>query len=652
MRLDPSDRPVTFLMHAFDMHPVTRRFAIGRIRRKLNRAGVDSTGSHDDLLARYEPLVGHLQKVGTLACKEWIDSVEAAVPKPRIRRAGTLLSVVVPCYRTKVEWAKGLVASLHGQSYERWQLILVDDGLGQGDGVAIFAKVASEDARVKLIKLEANLGISGATNAGLAAAEGAWVVLLDHDDELATDALAAIAEAIEYNPDAGWIYTDEDKLDELGERCEPHFKTSYDPLLGLGQHYASHLSAVRRELIDAVGGLREGFEGAQDHDLWLRCTAQLRPEQVVHVPRLCYRWRRVSGSTSADAGAKAGCEEASLRALRERCAELDPGAEVSPGVLPLTYRIRWSLPSGPPLVSVIIPTRNGLDVLRTCLATIGNAAGGIPLELLVVDNGSDDAATLKWLSEWESGGERRRVIRDGGLFNFSRLNNRAAVEATGELLLFCNNDIEFTAPDCIEELVRQGARPGVGAVGARLLYPDRTVQHAGVVLGIGGVAGHGHKNLLAGHGGSFGRALIPRQVSAVTAALMLVPMSCFREVGGFEEELTVAFNDVDLCLRIREAGYDVVWTPYAEAMHHESRSRGAEDNPAKQSRFRGEVEFMIRRWGASLDQDPFYSPHLSRQHDDYSLREAQTYPEGEELAALWAPRPGGIRPRRRDGSTA
>lgn len=645
IRFDPVERPGTFSIDRCAVKPVTAGFARGRIRRKLAQRGDDAGGDDVDLLLRYESAVAARSLPGEHLLADWSRVVEPPVEVGR----ETLLSIVVPCFRTRAEWAQALLASVVAQRYQRWELICVDDGGGEGEGIEVIAAAARRDDRICLQETDRNRGISAATNLGLAACTGEWILLLDHDDELGREALPAIAQAIERYPDAGWIYTDEDKIDVRGEHCEPHLKSTYDPLLGLGQHYASHLSAVRKELIDEVGGMREGFEGSQDHDLWLRCTARLRPEQVVHVPRICYHWRRVPGSTATDAGAKSGCSEASLRALRERCAELDPGAEVSPGgLLPHTYRVRWSLPSPPPLVSVIIPTRNGLDLLRTCLSTIDAAAGAVPLELVIVDNGSDDPATVRWLEEWVSGGPQRRVIRDDGPFNYPRLNNRAAAEAAGGLLLLCNNDIEFTQADAIEEMVRQVLRPGVAAVGARLLYPDGTLQHGGVVLGLGGVAGHAHKHLMAGAMGSFGRAVLPRQVSAVTGALMMVRADCFREVDGLDEDLAVAFNDVDLCLRLREAGHAIVWTPHAEAVHHESVSRGPEDSPAKRKRFIEEVSFMRARWSRELDADPFYSPHLTRQREDYSLRDPQTYPGGEELAATYAPRPGGHRPRRNE----
>jgi len=359
-----------------------------------------------------------------------------------------------------------------------------------------------------------------------------------------------------------------------------------------------------------VGRFREAFDGSQDYDLALRVIEQSDASRIRHVPRILYHWRAVPGSAAHSAQAKPRAHERSLQALGEHFARQGIGAGVS-SALGIYHRVRWPLPAERPLVSLIIPTRDRLDLLRRCIEGLRDRTDYAPWEAIVVDNGSEQPATLDYLCSLAAD-PRFRVLRDDAPFNYAALNNRAAALARGALLGFLNNDIGVIEPGWLAEMVSHAVRPGIGAVGARLLYENGQVQHAGVVLGMGGVAGHLHRFAEREDGGYFGRALLAQEFSAVTAACMLMPAAVFAEVGGFDaESLAIAFNDVDLCLRIGAAGYRIVWTPYATLYHYESASRGIEDTRHKQARFRREVEVMQARWGRRLVEDPSYNPNLS-----------------------------------------
>jgi len=374
----------------------------------------------------------------------------------------------------------------------------------------------------------------------------------------------------------------------------------------------------RTETIKRVGGFREGFEGSQDYDLALRVIDAIRPEQIRHIPRVLYHWRILPGSTSLAIGEKSYATDAARRAIADHLARQGTAAEVSdedtgPGM----YRVRYRLPADPPLVSLIIPTRNGLALLRQCVESILAKTSYPNYEILIVDNGSDDEATLAYLADLENG-NHARILRDPRPFNYSALNNAAVREARGELIGLLNNDLEVITPDWLDELVSHALRPGIGAVGARLWYPDDTLQHGGVLL-IGGVAAHAHRKQRKDCAGYAGRASLIQNFSAVTAACLVIRKATFEEVGGFDETLAVTFNDVDLCLKIRALGYRNQWTPHAELYHHESVTRGIDDTPEKRARFAAERSLMQQRWGDLLRNDPAYNPNLTLDRENFGL---------------------------------
>lgn len=529
-----------------------------------------------------------------------------------------LISVVMPTYQPNPQWLREAVDSVRNQIYPNWELCIADDASPDPEVKATLNDLARTDSRIRVVYREQNGHISAASNSALAIASGQWVALLDHDDILPADALARVAECINQHPDAGVIYSDEDKINERGERLNPYFKPDWNPDLFLSQNMVSHLGVFRRNLIEAVGGFRLGLEGSQDYDLALRIIEQLAPRQIIHIPRVLYHWRVHSGSTALSADVKTYAQDAAVRALNEHLQRtgIDAKVELTMGT---QYRIRYPLPATPLLVSLIIPTRNALTLVRQCIDSILAKTTYPNYEILLIDNASDDPEALAYF-ETLSQSDRVRVIRDDRPFNYSMLNNSAVQQAHGELIALINNDIEVITPNWLEEMVGIALQPGVGAVGACLWYPDDTLQHGGVIIGIGGCAGHAQKHLERGGPGYNGRGALIQSYSAITAACLLIKKDLYLKVGGLNEKyLTVAFNDVDFCLKLREAGYRNIWTPYAELYHHESATRGKEDTPEKQERAAREISYMQRRWKKVIAHDPAYSPNLTIHHEDFSL---------------------------------
>lgn len=529
-----------------------------------------------------------------------------------------LISVIMPCYNPKQEWLKEAIESVRRQIYPHWELCIADDASTDPAIRPLLEDYSRRDVRIKVVFREANGHISAASNSALTLATGEYVALLDHDDLLAEQALFWVAEAINRHPDAGLIYSDEDKVNESGLRFDPYFKCDWNYDLFLSQNMICHLGVYKAGLLRRIGGFREGLEGSQDYDLALRCIEQLDASQIVHIPRVLYHWRMHQASAAMSMQAKPWAYGAAERALNDHMARkgVAARAEQIPGSS--FYRVHYSLPEQLPLVTLIIPTRNSPRLIRQCVTSTLEKTDYPNYEILIVDNGSDDPQTLAYF-DTRGSDQRLRILRDDRPFNYSALNNRAVQTARGELVGLINNDVEVISGEWLTEMVSIALQPGVGAVGARLWYPDNTLQHGGVVLGLGGVAGHSHKHLPKGHPGYFGRAMLQQSFSAVTAACLVVRRSIFLEVGGLEEEnLKIAFGDVDFCLRVRQAGYRNVWTPYAEAYHHESATRGYEDTPEKQARFAGEARYMQDRWGSLLTNDPAYSPNLTLEREDFS----------------------------------
>jgi O-antigen biosynthesis protein len=527
-------------------------------------------------------------------------------------------SVLMPVYDAPERFLRAAIESVFDQVYPDWELCIADDASPAPHVREVLEEYAAADARVKLVFRETNGHIAASSNSALAAAGGEFVALLDHDDLLAPDALYEAAKLLQRERDADVIYSDEDKIDEEGRRSEPYFKPDWSPESFLSRNYVSHLGVYRTALVRELGGFREGFEGSQDYDLLLRASE--RTPRIRHIPRVLYHWRVHAGSTAAGRERKSYAHDAAARALEEALARRGEPAHVEPAEdVPGLYTVRYAL-RDPGLVSIIVPTRDHGDDVERCLRSVFERSSWHDFEVVLLDNGSTDPDSLRVFGAWlEREPERVRLVRDDRPFNFSALNNRAAAEARGKYLLFLNNDTEVVTPDWIEAMLEQAQRPPIGAVGAKLLYRDDTIQHAGVVIGLGGVAGHSHKHYPADAPGYFYTLQSVTNYSAVTAACMMMRRAVFEELGGFDESLAIAFNDVDLCLRARAAGYRSVYLPHVVLYHYESKSRGYEDTPEKMERFLSEQTVMRTRWRTAELPDPCYNPNLTHVTEDYAI---------------------------------
>ena len=567
----------------------------------------------------------------TQAQREWIRAQHKAWEN------WPVISVLMPTYNTPPEYLTLAIESVRRQLYPKWELCIADDASPNPEVRQLLKDFEAMDPRIRVVYRDSNGHICEASNSALALVRTDWVALLDHDDELAVNALYEVAKAIVAHPNAQMFYSDEDKIDGLGVRYDPHFKSDWNPELFFAQNYISHLGVYPTQMVKTLGGFRPGLEGSQDHDLMLRCVGFLashsnaaRPspafdldnarQHIVHIPKILYHWRAIPGSTAMSPSAKDYTNRARLQALEDFFKGRGMGALVHNGPLDNTAKVDYPLPSPQPLVSLLIPTKDRLDLVRTCVESILQKTTYAPFEILILDNASVEVQTLSYFAEIVKLEPRVRVIRDDRPFNFSAINNLGVKESRGALIGLINNDIEVISPEWLTEMVRLATQSDIGCVGAKLYYPSNKIQHAGVVLGILGVAGHSHKFASRHDDGYFGRLKLPQAMSAVTAACLLVRREVYDEVQGLDEEnLKVAFNDVDFCLKVRSAGYRNVWTPYAELYHHESVSRGLEDTPEKKARFEKEVLFMKSKWGETLLRDPYYNPNLTLEHEDFSL---------------------------------
>ncbi len=530
-----------------------------------------------------------------------------------------LISVLMPVYEPKMEWLREAVESVRGQIYQNWELCIADDASLDPQVREYLKGLVSEDPRIKVCFRSSNGHISAATNSALELASGDFIALLDQDDLLREHSLICVAEAVERNPDAGIIYSDEDKIED-GRRSDPYFKPDWDPYLMRCHNMICHLGVYRTALVRELGGLREGFEGAQDWDLALRCVDELQEQQVIHIPRVLYHWRIHRQSTAmADSGAKPYTLDAARRAIDEHLDSraIKGRAELIPEFS--MFRVRYELPDSKPLVSIVIATRDRRDLLQGCIESITGKIDYPNYEIVIVDNGSREPETLKYLERLNESGHAR-LIRDGGEFNFSRLNNLGVREARGEYVLLLNNDIEVESPHWLSEMLSLAIQSGVGCVGARLWYPNGKLQHGGVILGLGGIAAHSHRGMPRGHYGYLNRASLTHTMSAVTGACLLVRKSLYQEVGGFDEkQLSIGYNDVDFCLKVRAKGYRNLICAEADLIHHESASRGEDLAGEKLERFQREGAVLRERWADLLDRDPAYNPNLTDADEDFAL---------------------------------
>ena len=605
--------------------------------------GSGNSGFHFSLVAdkfeeqgeRYKVLVKAVSKSGRInrivkhidksidKYKLWIDEKEPSSKDLEKQRNKTFafepkISIVTPVYNTKEEFLVDMIESVINQTYSNWELCIADGGSKEGYIKEKLLYYSKKDERIKVEILSENRGISGNSAKALSLASGDFVTLLDHDDMLPPFSLYEVVKVINENPDADFIYSDEDKVSEDGSRrFDPHFKPDWSPDTLRSYNYAIHLSVFKKELIDNVGGFREGYDGSQDYDLILRATEKAK--EIIHIPKILYHWRTHKASTAGGPSAKMYAGDAGKKALEDHLYRLGLDGTVEDGLFLSSYRVHYDMIDCPK-VSIIIANKDYADDLRKCINSIIKKSSYKNFEIIIVENNSSERKTFELYEELKKN-DSIKIINWERPFNYAAVNNYAVNYSAGDILLFLNNDMEVINSDWLEAMVEHIQRRDVGAVGAKLYYPDDTIQHGGVIIGIGGVAGHAQKYFKRNDFGYFGRLKITQNLSAVTGACLMIRKDVFSEVGGFDERYILAFNDVDLCLKIRQKGYFIIWTPYAELYHYESKTRGFEDNVEKQKRFKEEIDLCLEIWSNFLEKgDPYYNPNLTLEKEDFSIR--------------------------------
>jgi GT2 family glycosyltransferase len=528
-----------------------------------------------------------------------------------------LISIIFPVYNPPEDFLREAIESVRSQLYGHWELCISDDCSTEPYVTKVLAEYAELDQRIHVERRQINGHISASSNSAIALASGSWLCLMDNDDLLAEHALAVAVLALSRRPDTAILYSDEDHVDLNGQRCDPYFKPDYDPLLILGQNYFSHLSMLRADLVAQVGGFRVGYEGSQDWDLVLRVLEQVRPDQVLHVPHILYHWRSHPGSTASSVSAKPYVVEASRRVVEEHLGRLGVSAVVRTMWGSSFNHVRWLLPLVPPKVSVIVLPRNGAR-LRRCVESIRTLTAYSNLEIIVVDDGGFRPPVRQFLydrADWLTVVESTEDLSD------SAERNLAARAASGDVLCFVHDDVEVLSSTWLEEVVGTLSHPGIGCTGIKLLYPDFTIAHAGIVVGIGGTVGYTHRLIFDRFSnGYFGRLMLAQCPSAVSVACLAVRREAFDAVGGFSEDhFTSVFGDVDLCLRLYEAGWRTGWTPHAEMLHHERPEDARPFDGENAVRFDRDIRYLQKRWSRWVEDDPAYNPNLSLAHESFPL---------------------------------
>lgn len=644
LRLDPGEEPIHFSMRdlrfvkiskyhvLFDALRNYTRMRGGFIRSILPLARkavhIIKRSGLSGLKSQTKRALGLTENIGkNQNYQKWVES--RALTDVRVKEINReisqfaykpLISIIVPVYNVEEKWLRKCIESVRNQLYTNWELSLADDASPKKHIREVLDQYTLMDQRIKVVYRERNGHISECSNSALAVATGEFIGLLDHDDELSRDALFENVKLLNEHPDADLIYSDEDKITEEGERHSPFFKPDWSPDLLLSQMYICHFSIYRKTIIDRIGGFRKGYEGSQDYDLALR-FAELT-DAIYHIPKILYHWRTIPESTASGAQAKNYTHYAGLKALEDALKRRHVEGTVKEiGDYSNMFRVSYKF-NEEPLVSIIIPTRNMGELLDSCLNSIFSRTLYSNFEVIIIDNGSTEEQTLSVFNKWtDKYRDKIRILPINIPFNYSKLNNMAVQAANGEYILLLNNDIEVISEDWLGEMVGYAQRSNTGAVGAKLLYPDDSIQHAGVVMGLGGIAGHAFRTLHKSDPGYFGALLVNRNCSVVTAACLMIKRDLYIEVGGLEEELTVAFNDVDLCLKLLDKGFNNICLNNIELYHHESKSRGAEDTPEKKERFKGEINYMLNKWSRYIERDPYYNVNLSLESDQsYRLR--------------------------------
>ncbi len=627
------------VMKTFDREnskPYRLKKLLGRENWRENRAWIKKRGLSSFANHLKEELLSEEEQYQAWLKGQRPGEISLLVQKQRKFAYAPLISIVIPLYNTPQPFLRKLLTSITSQSYGNWELCLADGSTKKGPS-AFVKKFYGNDKRIRLKHLKVNGGISENTNEAIRMAKGEFLMFADHDDFLEPDALYEFVKALNENPKLDLLYSDEDLCDEKGERFFfPRFKPDFNPDFLRSINYICHLVLVRRSLANEIGLLRKECDGAQDYDFLLRCIE--KTDQIHHIPKVLYHWRASEESTAGNQDSKAYAIDAGKRALTEHYARLGYEAEVSYTGIFIMYSMMLAVKENP-LVTVLIPNKDQVDTLDTCLTSIFEKTDYPNYEILIIENNSEQPETFAYYEKMKKQYANVRVVTYEGGFNYSAINNFGVRHAKGDYLLFLNNDTEVISPFWMREMLGFCQREDTAAVGAKLYYPDDLVQHAGVVVGIANFAGHVQSFKPKRDNGYFGRLRAVQDISAVTAACMMVKRSAFEQVGGFDEDFVVSLNDVDLCLRLRELGLLIVQDSNVELYHYESKSRGYENTPEKQERFRKEILRFRKRWKEFLKKgDPYYSPNLTLVNGECTLRKPGEYcevweelfPNGEE----------------------
>lgn len=518
-----------------------------------------------------------------------------------------LISVLIPVYNVGAEYLKECIDSVLAQSYDNFEICIADDASTKKGTLSALKKYEG-NPKVRVKYRKKNGHISKASNDALKMAKGEFIALMDNDDLLAPNAFYEVVKALNKDQKLDFIYSDEDKIDLNGKRCEPHFKPDFSPDTLLSLNYICHLAVLRTSVVRKVGGFTVGLEGAQDHDLFLKITEET--DRICHIPKILYHWRMIPGSTAANLDNKDYASDNGRKSIEEALKRRKLNAHVEKDLPSTYYRVVYDLKKEP-LVSILIPTRDHAKITGACLKSIFEKTTYKNYEVIIIDNGSVKKETLDLFNKYKKKYKNFKVLAEDIEFNYSRLNNLAAKKAKGDFLVLLNNDTEIISPNWLEMLVGYAMQPHIGAVGPKLLYPDDTLQHAGVILGLGGVASHAYLGSERDDLGLYGRLRVPYNYAAVTGACLCVSKRKFEKVGGLEEDLKVAYNDIDFCLKLLKEGYFNVFLPMVELYHHESKSRGSDFDPDKIKRFDSEQDYMWEKWGDLLKDDRFYNPNFA-----------------------------------------
>jgi GT2 family glycosyltransferase len=561
--------------------------------------------------------LNHQYKWYLLSFKRLENSEDIKKNKAKAFQYRPKVSIIVPVYNTNEKWLRLCIESVLNQVYDKWELCVVDGNSTKPYIRKVLEEFAAkQDSRIRVKFLTENKGIAGNSNEALGLASGEFIGFLDHDDELAPSALYEVVKLLNENPDIDFIYSDEDKISTWVKRFEPHFKPDWSPDTLRSCNYITHFGVIRKKVIDEVDGFREGYEGSQDYDLFLRVTEITF--KIAHIPKVLYHWRTVPQSAASSGSAKPYAYKAAKKAIKDSLDRRKIEAEVLDGPSLGFYRVKYKI-MGNPKVSIIIPTRDKVKILQKSIQSIIGKTEYDNYEILIVDSQSE-SETFRFYKEIKSN-PKIRIIKYDGHPNYSKINNYAVSLIDSEYIIFLNNDTEVVSKEWITAMLEHVQRKEVGIAGALLYYPNNTIHHAGVIVGIAGVAGHSHHYSSRKNPGYFNRVRLIQNLSAVTGACMMIKRSIFEKVVGFDEFFQVAFGDIDLCLKVREKGYLIVYTPYAELYHYESLGRGYEDTPEKQARFEKEIEYFQRKWKDVLAKgDPYYNPNLTLDREDFSIR--------------------------------